>query len=319
MDDQYQGCLLDFASIKPADLDLTALWSLPVRWQTYEETSAINLSSRLHGQEIILTNKVELDEATLAQNPQIKLIIILATGTNNVDLQAASALGIAVCNIENYSTQAVAQHTMMLILALKTNLLSYCDAVVNKKWSQSNSFCMLDYPIEVLAGQTLAVLGFGHIGKQVKKLAEAFGMQVLVCESLYSSKPNRTSFENCLQEADVVSLHLPLVTATKNLIDATALAMMKPSAVLVNVARGGLVDEKALLAALKAGKLAAAGLDVLQHEPPQIDNPMLLNTPNLIVTPHCAWGARQSRQKLMDNVVDILLGFIQGKPIKPIN
>lgn len=317
-----KAVILDYQSLAPADLQLDALWNLPLQWTLHDYTSADETAERIDGMDIILTNKVVLDAALLQANPQIKLVIILATGTNNVDLQAATALGIPVSNIVAYSTESVVQHTFACLLNLLNRIREYDQAARQGYWSHSRTFTLLDFQIQELHGKTLGIVGYGAIGKRVKHVAEAFGMQVLIAESLLAGSDNngRTALPLVLSQSDVLSIHAPLSPLSHKLIDAAALQQMKKTAIVLNMGRGGIVDEQALLTALQQGTIAAAATDVLVQEPPDVNHPLLQYTkPNLLVTPHVAWASQQARQQLLDQVVAIISGFQAGQRINAVN
>lgn len=311
-----KATILDYQSLAPDDLDLEHLWQLMLEWHLYDHTSAEQTAERISGMDIILTNKVILDAELLKANPQIKLIIILATGTNNVDLQAARTLGIPVCNIVAYSTESVVQQTFACLLALQSRLREYDDAVKRGDWCNSPFFGLLDYQIQEVAGKTLGIIGFGAIGRRVKQVAEAFGMRVLVAKSLLpeaASQPQRVTLEQIYTQADVISIHCPLSDYSRDLINTDSFAQMKETVVLLNMGRGGIVNEAALAEALKSGRIKAAATDVLTEEPPSPDH-LLLDSriPNLIITPHTAWASQQARQALLDQVVNILQSLDNG-------
>ncbi len=313
-----KAVLLDCNSLGPDDLDLSALMALPVDWTIYPETSDREVCERIVDADIILTNKVPINALSLSQAPRLKIISVMATGTNAVDLQAAAQHQVVVCNAVKYGTGSVVQHVWALILALTTRLADYQRAAVDGTWQDSSLFCLLNFPVEELQGKVLGIVGAGELGRGVAKVAEAFGLEVI-----YAALPGRqyadqqrVDFKALLSRADIVSLHCPLTDETTNLIDEVELALMKPSAVLINTARGGMVNEVALRRALLNGTIAGAGIDVLTNEPPRQGNPLLDETiPNLIVTPHCAWAARQSRQRLVDQTVENVRAFLQGKPL----
>lgn len=312
-----KACILDYQSLAPADLDLSALWQLPLQWHCHDYTTAEQTAERIAGMDIVLSNKVVLDAALLQANPQLKLVIVLATGTNNVDLPAAEALGIPVCNIVAYSTESVVQHTFACLLALCSQLREYDRAVQAGDWSRSPLFTLLDYPISEIAGKTLGIIGYGVIGRRVAEVARAFGMQVLVAESAVPgrSDADRTPLAQLLAAVDVLSIHCPLSDYTRHLIDVDALAQMRPHAILLNMARGGIVHETALLQALQQGVIAAAASDVLTVEPPPADHLLLQACPNLLLTPHVGWASREARQRLVGQVQQILQGFFQQQLI----
>ncbi|MGZ3181741.1 MAG: D-2-hydroxyacid dehydrogenase [Telluria sp.] len=286
-------------------------------WTDYPATDAAQVTERLRGATICVTNKVPVRAEHLAQLPELRMIAVAATGTDNVDLAAARTRGIVVSNIRNYSLGAVPEHCFALILALRRNLLAYRADVEARRWEASPRFCLFDHPIRDLQGSTLGVVGFGALGQRVAALGRAFGMEVIVASRSPVAAPDvrQLPLEELLQEADVVSLHLPLTDQTRHLIGARELGLMKRGALLINTARGGLVDEAALAQALTAGTLAGAGFDVLSKEPPEPGNPLLaLRLPNFLLTPHNAWASAQAMQTLADMLVDNLEAFAAGAP-----
>ena len=245
--------------------------------------------------------------------------MISATGTNNVDLAQAKAQGITVCNCQGYGTSAVAQHTLMLMLTLATSVIQYDHAVKQGEWNKSPIFCLLDFPIVELAGKTLGILGYGELGQAVAKLAEAFGMKIIVGALPNRSTGNRVALSELLPQVDFLSLHCPLTEETRDLIDNKAIEKMKPSAFLINCARGGIVNEHDLATALRTGKIAGAATDVLSVEPPKEGNVLLANNiPNLIITPHSAWGSVDARQRIVQQLTENASAFQQGKPIRQV-
>ena len=312
---------LDYASLDQQDLDFQALHAAFDPLVLYPATSAAEIVSRVADVDVIITNKVVIDAATIQQCPELKLILISATGTNNVDLEAAKAQGIVVCNFQAYGTSAVAQHTIMLMLNLATSFLSYQRVLEQGEWQKASQFCLLDAPIVELAGKTLGIVGYGELGHAVAKLAEAFGMKVLI--AVLPNRPadaSRVPFAELLAQVDFLSLHCPLTEDTRHLISHAELDAMKSSAFLINCARGGIVDEAALAEALRACKIAGAATDVLTVEPPKQGNVLLDPTiPNLIVTPHNAWGSVDARQRIVDQMVENVEAFKQGQPIRQVN
>jgi glycerate dehydrogenase len=266
---------------------------------------------------IAIVNKVSLPGALLAKLPGLKMIAVAATGTDNVDIAACKARGIVVSNVRGYAEHTVPEHTFALILALRRNLLAYRADVAAGRWQQAERFCLSGHPVRDLHGSTLGIFGEGSIGQGVARLARAFGMRVLFADHA-PPKAAGTEFTDSsivLSESDVISLHLPLTPQTRNLIGAAELEKMKPGALLINTARGGLVDEKALAAALKKGRIGGAGFDVLSVEPPRQGNPLLeLDLPNFILTPHVAWSGEQAMQALADQLIDNVEAFVRGSP-----
>ena len=309
-----KGAFLDKASLDRQDLDFSYFDSVLDEWQIHEATSTAEVASRIRDVDLVVSNKVVLDNEMLSANPQLQLICVAATGTNNVDLEAARANAIQVCNVTGYATASVVEHVFMLLLSLLRRLPDYQRAINEQRWQQSDQFCLLDYPIEELSGKTLGIVGYGELGQAVARMGQAFGMQVLVARrTAKDSRADRIALEDLLAKVDVLSLHCPLTAETQHLIAGPQLALMKPSAILINTARGGVVDEAALLQALQQGQLAGAGIDVLEREPPQENNPLLGATlPQLIITPHIAWASRASRQRLLDQVADNIESFKKG-------
>lgn len=306
---------LDLATLHPADLDLTPLYQALPGLVCHAHTPAAELPQRLAGAELVLTNKVALDAATLAAAPRLRAILVAATGYNHIDIQACRRRGILVCNARAYCTASVAEHTLALILALRRRLTEHRRAAV-ATWPDSTDFCVLDYPMAELAGARLGIVGLGELGRAVARLATAFGMEVRVAQRPGGGpQPGRLPLHELLTEVDILSLHCPLNDQTRGLIGADALARMRPDALLINTARGGLVDETALLAALQAGRLGGAALDVLASEPPPADHPLLhAGLPQLIITPHVAWASRHARQTLIDQLAGLAGALQAGAP-----
>jgi len=318
---RLKAVILDYQSLAPSDLQLDALWNLPIDWVMHDATPSIDTAARIEGMDIVLTNKVVLDATLLNNNPQLKLVIILATGTNNVDLLAAKLRHLPVCNIVGYSTESVVQHTFASLLSLYSRLIEYDRAVKAGAWSQSQFFGLLNYPIHEVSGKTMGIIGYGTIGRRVKIVAEALGIHVLIAKSLVgnASEEGRVSLEEIYTQSDIISIHSPLSDASRNLINASAFAQMKPSAVLLNMGRGGIVNEQDLLFALQNGIIAAAATDVLVQEPPAADHFLLSSgCERLIVTPHTAWASQEARQVLVHQVESILQGFLQGKLVNQV-
>lgn len=309
---------LDAATFGDALLErFTANWDCTVHLLTAPAETA----QRLQGYEVVILNKVVVDKSVLRSPPAetLKLIAVAATGTDNVDLEAALARGIKVCNVPGYAAQSVAQFTMALILELATRAGRYGEMVRAGAWQKSPIYTMFDYPTLELAGKKLAIVGYGNIGRKVAEMARGFGMEALIAARPGSEGPipqDRLPLNELLKLADFVSLHCPLTPQTKNLIDSRALALMKPSALLINTARGGLVDSEALIQALRERCLAGAAVDVLTQEPPPPDQPLIKaakELDNLLVTPHCAWTSREARERLMDEVAENILAFTRGQ------
>lgn len=311
-----QGVFLDLASLAEQDLDLGAFDGLLDPWRTFPATAAGDRLANIGDAEVVVTNKVVLDDAILRGAPNLRLICLTATGYNNVAVATARELGIVVSNVVAYATDSVAQHVFMLMLAHHTRLFAYQRAVRDGDWTRSPQFCLLDFPVRELRGMTLGIVGFGELGRAVARIAEVFGMRVRVSQRPGGEpQAGRVAFETLLREADVLTLHLPLLDATRHLIDAQALRLMRNDALLINTARGAIVDNAALADALRRGEIGGAALDVLDVEPPPLDHPLLAeDIPNLIITPHTAWAGRRARQNVVDETVANIRAFLGGEP-----
>jgi glycerate dehydrogenase len=286
-------------------------------WIEFGETTQDQIVPRLSGASIVICNKLQLRREVLSQLSDLKLIAVAATGVDNIELEFCRERGIAVCNTRGYATTSVPEHVLMLMLALRRSLVPYHNEVRRGEWQEARQFCLIDQPINDLKGSTLGIVGYGKIGKSLEPLAVALGMNVLIAEhkGTESARPGRTSFSEVLRTSDVVSLHCPLNEGTKDLIGAAELRLMKPGSILINTARGGLVDDEALLEALQHGRIAGAGVDVLRNEPPRDGNVLVAaNYPNLIVTPHNAWASRQAMEQLAEQLIANLEAFDRGEP-----
>ena len=285
-------------------------------WTEYEHTSSAETIERAKDADIVITSKVIFDRETLKQLPKLKLIAITATGTNNVDLVAAEEMGIAVRNVTGYSSTTVPEHVIGLIFSLKHSLAGWLRDQIEAKWSESKQFCYFDYPITDVQGSTLGVFGKGCLGTEVGRLANAVGMKVLYAEHKDAAvcREGYTPFDEVLKQADIVTLHCPLTEKTKNLMNAETLSKMKKGAFLINTGRGPLIDELALVDALKTEHLGGAALDVMVKEPPEKDNLLILaakTMPNLIITPHIAWASDSAVTKLVGKVMQNIEEFVQ--------
>lgn len=286
-------------------------------WNNHETTAPDETIGRIQEATIVITNKVKLTGLELAYAKALKLIVVAATGYDVVDVPWCRDHGIAVSNVPGYTGTSVPEHVLMLILALRRKLIDYHTAIRYGRWQSAAHFAMLDYPIAGLSGSALGLIGYGALAKEVEKRAKAFGMRVLLAEhkGAKTVRAGRVAFEEVLKQSDVVSLHCPLTTETGGLIAAPELALMKPNAILINTARGGLVDEMALAEALWSGRLGGAGVDVLTQEPPRNGNPLLdPSIPNLIVTPHIAWTSQTALHTLAEEVILNIEAFMAGKP-----
>jgi glycerate dehydrogenase len=288
--------------------------NFPHTYKEYQSTwTHDEIVERLKDADIAIINKVPMKAETLKALPKLKLIAVAATGTDIIDKAYCKEHGITIVNIRNYAFNTVPEHVLALIFALRRNLFAYVEDIRNGVWNKSSQFCFLTHPIRDIAGSTLGIVGYGALGKSIAKRAEALGMKVLPYDVL--PQPGLVDFETILKESDIITLHVPLTPQTKNMIGAKELAKMKPTAILINTARGGLVDEAALADALRKGTIAGAGFDVLTKEPPKDGNVLLDPTiPNLIVTPHVAWASQEAMQILADQLIDNIEAFVAGKP-----
>ncbi|PML81542.1 D-2-hydroxyacid dehydrogenase [Enterovibrio norvegicus] len=307
---------LDSATI-PAHIHIPTP-SFDHQWISYQETAPHQVIERLTDATMVIVNKVVLDANTLSQLPHLKLIAVSATGYNNIDLTWCHEHKLPVCNIRGYATRSVPEHVMALGFALRRNLTAYHRDIEDGVWQQKNQFCFFTHPIGDIAGSTIGIVGSGSLGQGVEALANAVGMTVLKAERKGATaiRDGYVSFNTLLEHADIVTLHCPLDSSTSNLIGREELERMKPSAILINTGRGGLVDELALVEALKKGDIAGAGVDVFTQEPASISNPLLAHAgmPNLILTPHIAWGSDSSLQTLANILIKNLDAFIAGAP-----
>lgn len=293
--------------------------SVVSQWQEYDQTRHDQIISRCQNAQVVLVNKVNLTRDIITQLKQTKLICVTATGVNNVDLNAAREHNITVVNATNYGTESVSEHVLMLMLSLARNLPIYLQRNNEKHWAQSAHFCDIAAPMRTLHGKTLAILGMGVLGSAVANLAKNFGMQLIKMERPNSQtiRSGYCEFNQALAQADFVSLHCPLTEHTEQLVNDKMLKQMKPSALLINSGRGGLVNEIELLNALKAGTIAGAALDVATHEPPKKDDTIwqLSQLENVIVTPHIAWAADEAMATLMTQIFEKIAAFAEGKPV----
>jgi glycerate dehydrogenase len=315
-----KSIFLDYATVSfHGDLDPVSLHRALPGLELREHTSQPDVAGAIAGAEVVLVNKLRLTRETIEGAPNLKLIGLAATGTNNVDLDAARERGVAVCNLRDYCTASVVQHVFGVLLLLTHKLREYDALVRSGAWQRGEQFCLLDYPIRELTGRKLGIVGYGTLGRGVARAARAFGLEVLVANRPGGDRmPGRIDLDELLPQVDVLSLHCPLSPATTGLIGARQLELMKPDAVLINTARGALIDSQALADALRAGRLGGAAIDVLPQEPPVDGNPLLADDiPNLIVTPHIAWAARDARQRCIDemaaNVEDFRRGGRRGR------
>ncbi|SCY33186.1 D-2-hydroxyacid dehydrogenase [Nitrosospira sp. Nsp13] len=286
-------------------------------YEEYAHTAFDQIVPRLRHATVAMINKVQLSDETLAELPKLKMIAVTATGYDGIDIAACRSRGIAVANIRNYAIHTVPEHVFALVLALRRNLLAYRQEIEQGAWQKSKQFCLFTHHIAELSGSTMGIVGEGAIGQGTAAIARGFGMHVLFA---YHPSPKKkevvlTPLDQVLAESDVLSLHCPLTSATRDLIGINELSKMKRSALLINTARGGLVDEAALVQALDKGLIAGAGFDVLTVEPPKNGNPLLdLRRPNFILTPHVAWASDEAMQSLADQLIDNIEAWVAGRP-----
>jgi len=313
---------LDKASLYPEDLDFSSLEDV-ADWQWFDNANIADIHRSIEKAEILVTNKLQIDKALIDSCTRLKLICVAATGVNNVDIDAAKKNGVTVCNVRAYATPSVVQHVFSLILSLNRKLFYYKKAVADGDWSRSEFFCYLGQPISDLEGKTLGIIGSGELGNAVASVGESFGMKILFAEShrgeADGGKGNRVKCEDLLAISDVVSLHCPLTDDNYHMIGEHEFSKMKPESMLINTARGGLVDENALLHALKNKQISAAALDVLEDEPASINNDLInYRHENLIITPHIAWASRESRQRLVDEIAKNISAFQDGQAVNTV-
>ncbi len=311
-----KAVFLDYATMGP-DLDMSPVTDLVPDLEIFDITPDDLTAERIRDAEIVFTNKIRFDEATLGGAKSLRFIGLTATGTDNVDLTGADKYGVAVCNIRGYCTQSVTEHVFALLLNFTHNISRYAQSVRNGEWEKSDDFCMLKYPMRELSGMTLGIVGYGDLGQGVEKIAREFNMAVLVARRPGTSAidgDGRTDFHEMLGRVDVVTLHCPLNDQTNNLLGEDEFRLMKPDAILINTARGGLIDSAALVAALRNGEIGAAAVDVLPDEPPVDGDPLLdYDESNLIITPHVAWGTVESRQGAINELAANVAAFLKGE------
>ena len=286
-------------------------------WRDYKESALEDVAGRLEGASIAITNKVPIREAALSRLPELRFIAVAATGVDIVDLDYCKERGITVSNVRNYARHSLPEHALMLMLALRRNLFSYIEDVRAGEWQKARQFCLRSHQIRELHASTLGIIGYGALGQAMERLARGVGMRVLISEHKGAAeiRAGRAGFDEVLRASDIVSLHCPLTEETRHLIGAGEFQLMKRDALLINTARGGLVDENALVQALQTGLIGGAGFDVLSREPPREGNPLLdLHLPNFILTPHNAWASNEAMQALADQLIDNIEAFVRGAP-----
>jgi glycerate dehydrogenase len=291
---------------------------IPHELTVFDETSPDQVAARIAEADVVITNKVKLGREQIAAAPKLRLIAVAATGYDVIDLDACKERSITVSNIRNYAVHTVPEHTFALIFALRRSLIPYRQSVADGRWQQSGMFCYFDYPIADLAGSTLGIIGDGVLGKSVADIARALQMKVLFStyKGVEGMGPLYTPYEDVLRQSDIITLHLPLMPSTRNLIGPADFALMERRPLLINTARGGLVDEQALCDALRSGQISGAGFDVVTSEPPPADHPFmkLLELPNFILTPHVAWASTEAIQGLADQLMENIALFWKGTP-----
>lgn len=313
--------VLDGYTLNPGDISWAALEALG-ELTVYDRTSADKTVERIGDAGIVLTNKTRLTADVFDAAPNIKFVGVLATGYDVVDVAAAKQRGIPVCNVPGYATDAVAEMVFALLLELCRYTGAHAEAVKNGEWTDSPDFCFWKHPMSELNGKTMGIVGLGRTGQKTAAIAQAFGMKVIAVSGSRALPEADTlryvTMEQLLAQADVISLHCPLTVATKQLINRDTISRMKDGVMLINIARGGLIDEQALADALNSGKVAGAACDVVSAEPIHADNP-LLKAKNIIITPHIAWAARPSRERLMEQTAKNVAAYLSGQPINVVN
>ncbi|WP_111745814.1 NAD(P)-dependent oxidoreductase [Salinisphaera orenii] len=315
------GCFLDTGTL-PGALDWAGLTASLDNWHWHHNTAPDDLAARLSDVDVAVTNKIVLDANTLAAAPHLKLVGIAATGINNIDKTAARQHGIDVVNVTNYATESVCQQVFAFILARASRVTDYDQLVKTGGWTESEFFCRMAYPVEQIADQTLVIVGGGDIGNAVAAAGRGFGMRVVFAErpGADTVRADRLAFNEALAEADALSLHCPLTDATRDLIDADALARMKSTAMVIDTARGGLINASALANALRAGEIGSAAIDVLDAEPPPATHPLLAgDIPNLTINPHVGWASQTARQRVLDQLTAKITAFTHGESLTTVN
>lgn len=292
--------------------------SFPHRMEVFAKTAAAEVAERVKGAAVVITNKAPVRREAIEGAPNLKLVAVAATGTDVVDVQACAERGVTVSNIRNYAVNTVPEHTFALIFALRRSVVPYRQAVIQGRWQEAGQFCFFDFPIRDLAGSTLGIIGDGALGRAVADLGRAFGMRILFSayKGVSGMGPLYTPFDEVMRTSDIITLHCPLMPSTKNMISEREFALMERRPLLINTARGGLVDEQALAGALDKGQIAGAGFDVVTQEPPPAEHPLmkLAGRPNFILTPHVAWASQEAIQSLADQLVDNIEAFWSGSP-----
>ena len=311
-----KAAFLDYATVGSDELDVSSLEQAVPELVLFDDTPASEVSARIAGCEFVFVNKVRMTREIIESAEGLRFIGLTATGVDNVDLQAAEDRGIAVCNIRGYCTNSVVEHVFSALLQMTHSTGLYARSVRAGDWQNARNFCMLGFPLRELSAMTLGIVGYGELGKGVARIAEAFGMQVRIARRIGQKAvagDGRVDLDDLFRDCDAISLHCPLTDDTRGLVAERELAMMKSDAVLVNTARGGLVDSVALVNALCKGTIAAAAIDVLSQEPPVDGDPLLdYDGDNLIITPHIAWASVEARQNAVDEVAENVRSFLSG-------
>ena len=310
-----KAVFLDYATVGPG-LNLRPLTDIFPELEIFEATSDTEVSERVRDAEFVFANKIQLSDSLLQLANKLRFIGLTATGVDNIDLQSALRHEVAVCNIRGYCTHSVTEHVFGVLLTLTRSLNQYAAAVRSGEWQRSDNFCILDYPIRELSAMTMGIVGYGELGKGVARIAREFGMQVLVSvrPGIHTVTDGRVTFDEMLQRSDVISLHCPLSEQTRKLFGVDEFRRMKPGSILINTARGALIDSAALVDALRNGQLGGAAVDVLPNEPPVDGDPLLdYDGDNLIITPHIAWATNESRQGAIDELAANVAAFLDGQ------
>jgi glycerate dehydrogenase len=312
-----KGVFLDLETIDRGDVDRSSLAASLPGWDWHAYSEVADIPGRIVDAQVVVSNKCPLGRDVLSGASELQLVAVAATGTNTVDLAAARDLGVTVCNIRDYCSEAVAQHVITLMLNLLTGQPWYRDRVRSGEWHESRQFCLLGRPIREASGLHFGVIGHGSLGRAAAEKARALGMKPLIAERRgRAPRPGRLPFEEVLQLADVLSIHCPLNDQTRNLVGRDELRQMKPDAILINTARGGIVNERDLAEGLRAGDIGGAGVDTLEEEPPPLGHPLLADDiPNLLITPHNAWASRSARQAALEQLALVINGFAAGRPL----
>ena len=316
---------LDYKTVDANDLDLGSIEALLPEIVVHSFSNQEEVLSRIEDVEVAIANKVVFDANVFARATKLKLICVTATGTNNIDLEAAKQSGVVVCNIKDYCTDSVVQHVLLSMLTLKHSSRDYSASMDNGDWQEGNSFSLLQHPITELSGKSLGIIGYGVLGQGVARAATTLGLKVLISESFAENNKldegiARVPFDTLLAESDIISLHCPLTDNTEGLFDETAFEQMKSSAILINTARGGLINDHALIKAIEDKAIAGAAIDVLDQEPPDSDHPLMQKQySNLIITPHIAWAAQEARQRALDRIAENIEAFQNNRPINLVN